>query len=177
MPNPHKEQIVSHLQSLIRNSKGAILTDYRGLTVAEVSRLRRKLRDSNAEYHIVKNTLYKLALGDAMSPELEALLKGPTAVVFTNDDVVGPAKAMLDFVREVRKPEVKVKGGLIDGKVVGADQVAAISRLPSREQLMSQIVGAINGPASGIVGTLNSIVGELVRTIQAIADRPSGAAA
>lgn len=179
MPNPQKELIVSELRDLAHNSKGAILTDYRGLTVADVSKLRKKLRESDAEYHIVKNTLYKRALsGDgALSPELEELLKGPTAIVFAKGDIVAPAKAVLDFIRETRKPEVKVKGGFIDGKVISVEQVQAISKLPPREQIMGQLVGCLNGPASGLVGTLNSIVSELVRTIQAIADQQSEAAA
>src|SRR5579872_1147371 len=153
MPNPQKEETVAGLRELIAGSKGAILTDYRGLTVAEVTTLRRKLRESNAEYHIVKNTLYRRALGSDLDPGLDKLLTGPTAIVFAMDDVVQPAKAILDFVREARKPEVKVKGGFIDGKVVNAEQVTAISKLPSREQLMSTLVGTLNGPASSLVGT------------------------
>jgi len=177
MPNAHKEVIVSTLRELAQSSKGAILTDYRGLTVAEVSKLRRRLRDSNAEYHIVKNTLFKRALGGALNPELELLLAGPTAIVFAKGDVVAPAKAILDFIRETRKPEVKVKGGFIDGKVVTLEQVQAISRLPSREELMGQLVGCLNGPATSLVGTFNGVISELVRTIQAVSEQQSGAAA
>jgi large subunit ribosomal protein L10 len=177
MPNAQKELIVSTLRDLAQSSKGAILTDYRGLTVAEVSKLRRKLRESNAEYHIVKNTLFKRALGGELSPELEQLLKGPTAIVFAKGDVVAPAKAILDFIRETRKPEVTVKGGYFDGKVVSLQQVQAISKLPPREEIMGQLVGCLNGPASGLVGTFNSIISELVRTIQAIADQQAEAPA
>jgi large subunit ribosomal protein L10 len=170
MPNPQKVLIVSELREIVQNSKGAILTDYRGLTVAEVSKLRRKLREFGAEYHIVKNTLYKRALGGEISPELENLLKGPTAIVFAKDDIVAPAKAILDFVKETKKQEVKVKGGYIDGKVISVDQVTAISKLPSREQIIGTLIGTLNAPASELVGTLNGIVSEFVRTVQAIAD-------
>ena len=177
MPNAQKELIVSELREVALNSKGAILTDYRGLTVADVSKLRRKLREHNAEYHIVKNTLYKRALGDALTPELDALLTGPTAIVFAKDDIVAPAKAILDFVREVRKPDVKVKGGFMDGRTLDVAQVTAISKLPSREQIIGQLIGTLNAPASDFVGTLNGIVSEFVRTVQAIADQQSASAA
>jgi large subunit ribosomal protein L10 len=176
MPNAQKEKIVATLGDLALSSKGAILTDYRGLTVAEVSKLRRRLRDSNAEYHIVKNTLFKRALGGELSPELEKLLTGPTAIVFAKGDLVAPAKAILDFIRETRKPEVVVKGGYIDGKVLTLEQVQAISKLPSREELMGQLVGCLNGPATSLVGTMNAVISELVRTIQAVGEQQAGAA-
>ena len=174
MPNAHKEEVVSTLRDVVGRSKGAILTDYRGLTVAEVSALRKKLRAVNAEYHIVKNTLFKLALGGEISPELEALLTGPTAIVFAHEDVVAPAKSMLDFVRDAKKQDVRVKGGYIDGKVYDLAQMQALSKLPPRDQVISQLIGTLNGPVSSLVGTLDSIVGNFVFTIQAIADKQGG---
>ena len=171
MPNAQKERIVSELREIVADNKGAILTDYRGLTVAEVTNLRRRLREADAEYHIVKNTLFKIALGDKVSPELESLLTGPTAIAFAKNDVVAPTKALLDFLRELRRTDIKVKGGYIDGKVYSVDQVTALSRLPPREQIIAQLIGSLNGPASELVGTLDSIIGEFVRTVQAIADK------
>lgn len=171
MPNAQKEQTVAGLREIIAASKGAILTDYRGLTVADVTNLRKKLRENKAEYHIVKNTLFKLALGTEISPELEKLLVGPTAIVFAQEDIVAPAKAVLDFVVAARKPEVKVKGGYLDGKVYDVAQVTAISKLPPREQIVAQLIGTLNGPVSSLVGTLDGILGEFVRTIQSIADK------
>ena len=172
MPNAQKELIVSDLRDLAQGSKGAILTDYRGLTVAEVTRLRAKLRESNAEYHIVKNTLYKIALGkETVSPELEKLLTGPTAILFAKNDVVAPTKAILDFLRDLKKPDIKVKGGYIDGKIYNVDQVTALSKLPSREQIIATLIGTLDGPAANFVGTLDNIIGSFVRTIQAIADK------
>ena len=172
MPNAQKELIVSDLRDLAQGSKGAILTDYRGLTVAEVTRLRLKLRESEAEYHIVKNTLYKVALGrDTVSPELEKLLTGPTAILFAKNDVVAPTKAILDFLRDLKKPDIKVKGGFIDGKIYNVDQVTALSKLPPREQIIATLIGTLDGPAANFVGTLDNIIGSFVRTIQAIADK------
>jgi large subunit ribosomal protein L10 len=177
MPNAQKEQTVAGLREIIAGSKGAILTDYRGLTVAEVSNLRKKLRESKAEYHIVKNTLFKLALGDAITPELDNLLTGPTAIVFAQEDIVAPAKAIIDFVGAAKKPDVKVKGGYLDGKVYTVAQVTALSKLPPREQIIAQIIGTLNGPASSLVGTIEAVMSELVRTIQLIADQKAAAPA
>lgn len=177
MPNPRKEETVAGLREIIAGSKGAILTDYRGLTVAEVTNLRKKLRDTKAEYHIVKNTLFKRALGSEISADLEKLLTGPTAIVFAQEDIVAPAKAILDFVAAAKKPEVKVKGGYLDGKVYTTDEVVALSKLPPREQIMAQIIGAINAPASGIVNTIDAVLSELARSVQAIADQKAGQAA
>jgi large subunit ribosomal protein L10 len=177
MPNTKKQEIVSDLSEIVARSKGQILTEYRGLTVADVSKLRKRLRESNAEYHIVKNTLYKIALGGEISPELEALLTGPTAIVFANDDVVAPAKSMLDFVREMRKPDdIKVKGGYIDGKVFNLEQVQALSKLPPKLELIAQLIGTLNAPASELVGTLNGVISELIGTVDALVEKQGGAA-
>lgn len=171
MPNAQKEAVVSDLRAIVEWSKGAILTDYRGLTVAEVTNLRRKLREVDAEYHIVKNTLFKIAVGEAVTPELDRLLTGPTAIVFARNDVVAPTKAVLDFLVTLRKPEIKVKGGWIDGKIYDTTQVTALSKLPPREQIVAQLIGTLNGPMSEFVGTLDNIIGEFVRTVQAIHDK------
>jgi large subunit ribosomal protein L10 len=175
MPNAQKELIVSELREIVENSKGAILTDYRSLTVAEVSNLRKKLREIDAEYHIVKNTLFKIALGDKLPEQLIPYLTGPTAIVFAKNDIVSSAKTILDFVREVgrdvRKKEVQVKGGFIDGKVYNLEQVQALSKLPSKEMLLAQLIGTLNAPASELVGTLNGIISEFVLTLDAIAEK------
>jgi large subunit ribosomal protein L10 len=177
MPNAQKNEVVAELKEVFSASKGAILTDYRGLTVAEVTNLRRKLRPMGAEYHIVKNTLFKLAVGDQITPELETLLTGPTAIVFAREDVVAPTKAALDFITALKKPEIKVKGGYIDGKIYTPAQVTALSKLPPKEQIIAQFVGTLNAPMSEFVGTLDGIIGEFVRTVQAIADKQGETAA
>lgn len=175
MPNPQKIQTVSDLRGVVAESNGAILTEYRGLTVAEISELRKRLRVVNGEYHVVKNTLFKIVVGDTLTPELETLLAGPTAIVFSKGDVVASTKTTLDFLRELRnRPEIMVKGGWIDGKVYSVEQVTALSKLPGRDQLIAQVIGTIQGPLSEFVGTLDNIISEFVRTIQAIADKQGG---
>jgi large subunit ribosomal protein L10 len=171
MPNAQKELLVTELREIVATSKGALLTDYRGLTVAEVTNLRKRLRQTDAEYHVVKNTLFKIAIGAEEGAKLDTLLTGPTAIVFSRSDVVAPAKAVIDFLKELKKPDIKLMGGWIDGKVYDVDQVTAISKLPPREQIVAQLIGSLNAPAANLVGTLDNIIGEFVRTIQAIADK------
>ena len=168
-----KKLIVSDLRDLARGSKGAILTDYRGLTVAEVTRLRTKLRESDAEYHIVKNTLYKVALGrDTVSPELEKLLTGPTAILFAKNDVVAPTKAILDFFARTEKSRTsKSKAATLTAKSTMWIRSRRCPKLPPREQIIATLIGTLDGPAANFVGTLDNIIGSFVRTIQAIADK------
>jgi large subunit ribosomal protein L10 len=167
IPTAEKEQAIQDLTDLIGRSKGAILTDYRGFTVAEITELRKRLREQNAEYHVVKNTLFKRALqnGEGLHPHLE----GPTAVAFAMEDPVGPAKAVLDFIREKRKGEVKA--GYIEGQIYTEPQVSELSKLPPREVLIAQVVGGIQAPLSGLVHTLNGIISDFVYTLQAIVDK------
>jgi len=171
-PKPAKVERVSEITDLLARSKGTILTDYRGLTVTEITDLRRRLQGAGAELHVVKNTLFKIACGDRAEP-LEPFLSGPTAVAFALDDPVAPAKMIFDFMREKRK--VEVKAGLIDGSLFSTEQVRQLSQLPSRDQLIAQVVGAIQSPLSGLVGTLQGIVNEFVWTLQAIHDQKSEA--
>jgi large subunit ribosomal protein L10 len=175
-PRQDKVETVGELNDIFSRSTGAILTDYRGLTVSEITQLRGKLRAAGGEYHVVKNTLFRRALADSLSPELNNVLGGPTAVAFAQEDVVATTKAVLDFLRDLRKPDVKVKGGYVDGRFYTPDQVTALSRVPPREVVLGQAVGTIQAPLSNFVGTLNGALGEFVRTLQAYADKQRGAA-
>ena len=164
IPTAEKEQAIQDLADLIGRSKGAILTDYRGFTVSEITELRKRLREKGAVYHVVKNTLFKRALqdGEGLTPFLE----GPTAIAFALEDPVAPTKALLDFIKEKKKGEVKA--GYIEGVVYTEPQVDALSKLPPREMMVAQAIGGIQAPLANFVGTLNGILGEFVRTLQAI---------
>jgi large subunit ribosomal protein L10 len=172
IPTAEKEQAIQELTDLVSRSKGAILTDYRGFTVAEITELRKRLREQGAVYHVVKNTLFKRALqdGEGLVPYLE----GPTAIAFALQDPVAPAKAILDFIREKRKGVVKA--GFIEGVVYTEPQVGELSKLPSRDMLIAQVVGGIQSPITGLVGSLNGILSNFVYTLQAIVDKQGGAA-
>jgi large subunit ribosomal protein L10 len=151
----------------VGRSKGTILTDYRGLTVAEITELRKRLRETDAEYHVVKNTLFKRAIADEET--LNLYLEGPTAIAFALTDPVAPTKVLLDFIREKRKAAVKV--GWIDGRVFDEEQLTTLSKLPPREVLIAQVVGGIQAPITGLVGTLQGIISSFVYTLQAVADK------
>jgi large subunit ribosomal protein L10 len=171
-PKPQKVEQVAQLARLLETSNGAILTDYRGLTVAEITDLRRRLQQVGAEYHVVKNTLFKIACGQR-AELLERYLEGPVAVAFALEDPVAPAKTIFDFIREKRKAEVKA--ALIDGTVYVAEGIRQLSQLPSRQVLIGQVLGAIQAPVYNLVGTLQGIINNFVWTIQAIHDQKAGA--
>src|SRR5579862_6294397 len=149
-----KVETVGDLEQVLQRSSAAIMTEYRGMTVAQISDLRRRLRPGGGEYHVVKNTLFRRALADKLTPELDSLLSGPTAVAFASDAVV-TAKTLLDFLRDLRKPEVVVKGGYVDGRVYSPEQITALSKIPPREVVLSQSLGTLQAPLGEFVGLLN----------------------
>jgi large subunit ribosomal protein L10 len=168
-----KTKVLDETGDLITRSQAVVLTEYRGLTVPQMSDIRKKLRDADADFSVVKNTLFKRAAGEdvAADAQLEATLNGPTAAVFALGDPVAAAKVVSDYIAANRNTPLKVKGGLISGKFYTPSQVEALSKVPSREVLISQMLGAFNSPIAGFVGTLNGIVSNFVYTLQAVADK------
>jgi large subunit ribosomal protein L10 len=174
-PAAAKVDIVDDLKELVGKTQAAILTDYRGLSVAELTDLRKKLRVVDAEFRVVKNTLFKRAAeGQMPVAEMETYLAGPTAIGFAKSDPVGTAKVILDFIREHKA--ISLKAGVMEGQVLDPSQVEALSKIPSREVLISQMLGSLNSPIAGLVGTLNGILSNFVFTLQAIADKQGGGA-
>jgi large subunit ribosomal protein L10 len=173
-PRPEKVEQVATISELLDRSAGVLLADYRGLSVAEKADLTRRLREANAEFHVVKNTLFRRAYGDR-GEDPAGMLEGPTAVAFALEDPVRPAKILLDFVREKRKGTIK--GGVVDGRVFDLPAVTKLSELPPKDQLLGQVVGAIQGPLAGLVFSLQGVLGNFVRTVQAIHDQKAGAGA
>ncbi|MDR3707531.1 MAG: 50S ribosomal protein L10 [Capsulimonadaceae bacterium] len=175
MPTAEKEQKVADLREVIKASNAAILTDYRGLSVADLTSLRRKLRAVDAEFHIVKNTLFKRASDGLIEQEgFVQHLEGPTAIGFAKGDAVAASKAILDYIKDHKG--MSVKAGVVEGRIVNAAQIAAISKLPAKEVIIAQILGSLNAPASNLVGTLNGIISDFVFTIQAVADKKAAEA-
>ena len=169
MPSGKKIETVSELSEYLKNSTGFLLTDYRGLTVSQITRLRRSLREIGAEYKVVKNSLFKLATQDMGEEGLAEMLAGPTAVAFVHQDAIAAAKALVDFMRVSKALELK--GGLVDGHLYGAEQIQALSKIPPRDVLISQLLGGLQSPISSLVGTLQGIISEFVFTVQAVADQ------
>jgi Ribosomal protein L10 len=139
-----KQQVVDEITSKLRESAATVITDYRGLNVAQVTELRRKLREAGIEFKVLKNTLIRRATANAELTELDSVLTGPTAVAFGKDDVVAPAKILSQFAKE--NEALKIKGGVVEGRVVGFDEIKALADLPSREGLLSMLLSVLQAP-------------------------------
>lgn len=172
-PRPEKIAAVAALKETL-NASTVILTDFQGLNVKEISELRSRLRDGGCGYTVVKNTLFRLAASGTDVAVLAEGLEGPTAIVYTDDDPVAAARTLSEFARLV-KP-VKVKAGVVDGKPFDAKQIESLAKIPPRQELYAMVVGGLMSPMSGLVGTLQSLIGQAVLTLQAIAEQKEQAA-
>ncbi|MCL6517315.1 50S ribosomal protein L10 [Alicyclobacillus sp.] len=139
-----KEQLVAEIADRFSRSKSTIITDYRGLNVAEVTELRKQLREAGVEYRVLKNTLTRRAAEQVELTGVEAYLTGPTAIAFGFDDPVTPAKVLFDFAKKHKALELK--GGVVEGRVVNAKEVEALATLPSREGLLSMLLSVLQAP-------------------------------
>ncbi len=163
-----KIQTVAGIKEKLSTSKGAVLTNYRGLTVAQDTKLRRKLREAGVEYRVFKNTMTRIAAKEAGIEGLEPYLEGPTAIAISYTDPVAPAKIISDFVKENKLQVLEVKAGLVEGKVIDAEGVKALSSLPSREVLISQVLAGMQAPIAGFVNVLSGSLRNLVYTLEAV---------
>lgn len=166
MARPEKEAIVAELKEKLEQSKAAILTDYRGLNVAAMTELRRLMREQGLEYRVVKNTLTRFAAQELGLDNLEPYLEGPTAIAFSFEDPVAPAKVIMDFAKEHK--QLEVKAGLLRGKVIQPEGVKELADLPPREVLLAQVLGGLQAPIAGLVGVLNGAPRNLVYVLEAI---------
>ncbi len=165
MAKPEKIASVAEIKERIANSEIAIASTYVGINVADVTELRRQLRAAGVEYKVYKNTLARRALRELDIESAADYMEGPTAWAFSSDPVA-PAKILKDFAKKSKK--VDMLGGVLGGKPVTADQLKALASLPSREQLLAQVVGTIAAPLSGLVGTLNALPRNLVNVVDQI---------
>src|SRR5580692_9858268 len=159
MNRDQKAAAIAEIAANIESSQAVFAVDYRGITVPQVAELRAKLREADASFRVVKNSLTERAADQTGAEELKPLLAGPTALTFVRGDAALAAKAVADYARLTQL--LPFKGGLLDGAAVDADQIRAISRLPSREVLYGQLVGVVASPVSGLVRTLNALVSGL----------------
>jgi large subunit ribosomal protein L10 len=139
-----KEQLVAEIADRLSRSKATIITDYRGLNVAEVTELRKQLREAGVEYRVLKNTLTRRAAAQAQVSGIEEYLTGPSAIAFGFEDPVAPAKVLFDFAKKHKSLELK--GGVVEGRVVSAKEVEALANLPSREGLLSMLLSVLQAP-------------------------------
>lgn len=172
MPTEKKTETISELETKIGEAPLMILADYRGLTVADLQGLRGQLRSVGAEFRVAKNTLTRIAANNRGITDLDATLEGPTALVFTGTDIVGPAKIIGDFARLSRI--LTVKAALLEGKAVAASQVETIASLPPKEEMIATIIGALDSPLSGFVQVLDFAVYEFTSLLDARIAQLSG---
>ncbi|MDI9485256.1 MAG: 50S ribosomal protein L10 [Bacillota bacterium] len=166
MARPEKVAMVEEIQERFSRTQGMVLTDYRGLNAAEMTALRKELREAGVEFKVFKNTLTTLAAQGAEMNDLVQFLTGPTAFAFGYDDPVAPAKIISEFAKKHKALEVK--GGVVEGKVVGPEGVADLANLPSREVLLSMVMRGMQGPISGMVNVLQGNIRNLVYALEAV---------
>ncbi|MCL2705444.1 MAG: 50S ribosomal protein L10 [Spirochaetaceae bacterium] len=168
---PSKVEAVAEIKSKIENINDFVVTNYRGLTVEQITGLRRKLREVNTEYKVVKNNYAKIAFKNKGVNGLDGLLVGPSAIAMVKGDAGPAVKAIFDFSKEA---PVQVKGGFIDGNIFDMKQLEAFSKLPTKLELISSLMGTMKAPIQNLVFVINAPLQKLARTIQAVADQKEG---
>ena len=162
-----KQEKIDAMKENFEKAQVALVTEYKGYTVEEITNLRRALQKEGGDYMVTKNTLAKIALKDTNFEVLSELMTGATAIAFGFTDQVAPAKVVAQFIKDSKKGAML--GGALDGKLLSAKEAEALSKLPSKEELYAKILGSINSPASGIVYSVNGVMSALVRAIDAVA--------
>ena len=167
MQKEDKERVVAELTERLRTSQTLLVADYRGLTMTDIDELRTKLLASGARFTVVKNTLTRRAAEAAGADALLALLEGPTAIAFleSGGDPAAAAKALSDAARTTRV--LAIRGGVMEGRTIGADEVESLAKLPPVDVLRSQVLGAVTGPLTTIVGLFSAPLQNLIGLIDA----------
>lgn len=161
-----KKEEVALLKEKFESAQSAVITDYCGLNVAEMTKLRAKLREAGVEYKVVKNTLLILAADEVGIEGVESVFKGPTAIAYGIEDQVAPAKILSEFAKEYKKLEVKA--GILDGKIISKEQVDDLANLPSREVLLTQVAGLLQGPLVGLANVLQGPIRKMGYALEEI---------
>jgi large subunit ribosomal protein L10 len=170
-----KQEMVTDLSAKLRQAPTIYLTDFTGLNVARMTDLRRKLRAAGVEYVVVKNTLALRALSDAQVTGLEPHLEGPTGFVLAGADPVVAAKVLSDFAKEHEKPAIKI--GLVEGRTVTAAEVKRLAALPSRKDLLAQMMGTLQAPLAGLAGAMSGMLYMMAGALEALKTKRSEGAA
>jgi large subunit ribosomal protein L10 len=164
-----KMESVAALHEKFARAISAVLADFRGLTVQEMTDLRQQLREASLELAVVKNTLARLAVQETAFEGLSPYLRGPTSITFSYGDTVAPARVLSAYLK--KQPKLAVRAGLFDGEVVPAEKIAEIADLPPRNVLLAQALATMQGPVAGLVWTLEGVLSSFIGTLQAIHDK------
>ena len=166
-----KQDKVSQIKEKIDKAQVAIVTEYKGYSVEEITNLRRALQKEGGDYMVTKNTLAKLAVKDTPYEVLAETFKGPIAIAFGFGDQVAPAKVLSKFIKDAKKGEIVAAA--LDGKLLSADEAKALATIPSKEEIYAKMLGCVNSPATGIVGSINAVMASLTRAVAAVRDQKS----
>lgn len=166
MPNEKKVETVEELGKFLSESSIIITTSYQGIKTSDITNLRRNLRQSGIEFKVAKNTLAKIAAERSNRKALHSVISGPTAFALGRGDPVEPAKVITEFIRTSRLP-ITIYGGVLDGAVLSAADVAALATIPSRDVLIAQLLGGLQSPVYRLVGVLNNVLASLPRVLEA----------
>ncbi|MCW5935839.1 MAG: 50S ribosomal protein L10 [Fimbriimonadaceae bacterium] len=169
MPTAQKANVIDMTKARYDKAAGVIFSEYRGLKVHQLQTLRKQLKDKGGEFQVVKNTLFRIAIGDHAKNLPEELGSGPTAVVYLYENETDLAKVLMDFAKTNKA--LIVKGGLINGKSFNDKQVESLSKLPPRDVLIAQVIGAVAAPLSNLVGVVEALYADPIRVIGAVADK------
>lgn len=168
-----KQEIVSELKGFFENGKVAIVTDLNGLTVAEITQFRRKLDKVQAKCRVAKNTLVKIATEGSDFGCVKELAVGPSAFVIGYEDPAAPAKTTVEFLKQIKKGSIR--GGVLEGRAISADEVKGLAELPSKEQLLSSIMGGLDSGARGIAGLLEAVIRDIAVLAEEVAKKNNAA--
>lgn len=164
-----KSEKINAIKAKIEKAQVAIITDYKGLSVEEITKLRREIQKDGGDYMVTKNTLAKIAVKGTEYEPLTEKLSGPIALALGFEDPVSPAKAVAKFIKDTKKCEIL--GAVLDGKLLSDKEAKALANLPSKAELFAKLLGSINSPASGLVGCVNGVMAQLTRAMAAVRDQ------
>jgi len=173
MPTPEKVQILEDTSARIQDVQGFYLADFKGMTVEKLSLLRKRCREQKVQFRVIKNTLLKRAFNERGIKELDPHLVGPTGLVFSPVNEMAPAKILSDFAKEFEKP--RVKAAVVDGRLYDTKAIATLAKLPSREVLLSQLIGTFVAPMSSFLGAINALLATPANMADALAQEKAKA--
>lgn len=176
MPSKQNQELLESLKTKAQQAKSIVIADYSGLNVAEQTQLRSQIDEKGGQFVVTKNRLFKLAVTDTLTEGQEALteaLNGPNAFLFSFEDAVSALKVIFDFAADHEALEIKI--GILDGKVLNFEATENLSKLPSKPELIGQLISRINGPAYGLVNVLSATTRSLIQALNAIKDQKSAA--
>lgn len=174
MKKENKQQLINELHEKLLSAKAVFLADFRGMNVTQATELRNELRKASVEYRVVKNTLLDLASQGTDKVSLTPHFAGPTAIAFSYDDPVAAAKVLTRCAKD-QQATFKLKAAVLSGKSISVSDIQALADLPSREVLLAKLLGTLNAPISGFVGTLAAVPGSFVRVLEAVRSQKQNA--